>query len=339
MPRLSDILGQPQAVDLLRRAVASSKLAQAYLFVGPEGVGKLTTALALAGALNCESAAGEGCDSCTACHKITAGSHPDVFVLVPDGQFIKIDQVRALEQHLGFPPHEGRRRVIILDGADHLNDHAANALLKSVEEPRPTTLFVLVSATTHRGAPTLVSRCQRVRFVPLSAPTIYSILERRAGAGGEAGEPEGQTSPAARRSAAALAGGSARRALRLLEGEQLATIQRTVTILLRAADSPGVVDLFEAAAEAGKDRLEVAEALDVLRTWLRDLLLVREGVDDRHLINSEHLPQLRADAARLDHRAILRRLRAVDEAQVALRGNVQPALALENLALRMRVAP
>jgi DNA polymerase III gamma/tau subunit len=154
-----------------------------------------------------------------------------------------------------------------------------------------------------------------------------------------AGEPEGQTSPAARRSAAALAGGSARRALRLLEGEQLATIQRTVTILLRAADSPGVVDLFEAAAEAGKDRLEVAEALDVLRTWLRDLLLVREGVDDRHLINSEHLPQLRADAARLDHRAILRRLRAVDEAQVALRGNVQPALALENLALRMRVAP
>jgi DNA polymerase III subunit delta' len=325
MPRLADILGQDQALTVLRRAISARKLAQAYLFSGPAGVGKVTTAVALAAALSCEQTPGEGCDDCPSCSKIARGLHPDLLLVAPDGAQIKIDQVRALEQHLGYPPHEGRYRVIVLDGADQLNIHAANALLKSVEEPRPSTLFVLVSSATHRLAPTLVSRCQRIRFAPIDAAAVLSILER-----------EGVGDEAQQREAAALSGGSAQRALRLLEGEHLGLIQRMTAALLQAAGSSSVLPLFEAAADAGKDRLELVEVLDYLRVWLRDLLLVREGLEQGRVLNADHLQRLRDEAQLLDRHAILRRLRAVDEAQAALRGNVQPALALENLGLRMR---
>jgi DNA polymerase-3 subunit delta' len=325
MPRLADILGQDSALTVLRRAIAARKLAQAYLFSGPAGVGKVTTAVALAAALSCEQAPGEGCADCPSCSKVERGLHPDLFLIAPDGAQIKIDQVRALEQHLGYPPHEGRYRVVVLDGAEQLNVHAANALLKSVEEPRPATLFVLVSATTHRLAPTLVSRCQRIRFAPLDPSTVLSILER-----------DGAGDAAQQREAAALSGGSAQRAMRLLEGEHLALVQQTTAALLQAASSTSVLPLFEAVAEAGKDRPALVEVLDCLRVWLRDLLLVREGIEQGRLLNADHLQRLRDEAQHVDRQAILRRLRAIDEAQAALRSNVQPALTLENLGLRMR---
>lgn len=325
MPRLDDILGQPQATDVLRRAAHAGKVAHAYLFTGPEGVGKATCARHLAAALNCNSAPGQGCDSCVSCHKIAEGLHPDLLHIEPDGAYIKIGQVRAIEEQLDFRPHEGRHRLVIIDGADRLNLNAANALLKSVEEPRPRTLFVLVASDAHRVAPTLVSRCQRLRFVPLEPEVVRRVVEKTSDA------PE-----ADRRAAAALAEGSPKRALRLLEGEQMALIQQTVGGLLRAAGSDDAGSLLEAASEAGRDRQLLGEVLDVMRVWLRDLLLCREGLAEGRAVN--HLPRLQEQAARLSRATVLGQIRAVNEAQSALRGNVNPTLTLEHLVLRMRQA-
>lgn len=325
MPRLTDILGQDQATDVLRRAMESGKLAHAYLFVGPEGVGKASCATSLFAALNCESAPGEGCESCISCHKIANALHPDLLHLQPEGAFIKIGQVREVEEHLSFTPHEGRYRLVLIDGADRLNPNAANALLKSVEEPRPRTLFVLSASAGHLVTPTLVSRCQRIRFVPLSPEQVLEVVRRHS----EATEED-------RRAAAALAEGSPRRALKLLGGEQMATIQRTVRALLDGAGRHQVLPVFEAAAEAGRDRQLLQETLDVMRVWLRDLLLCREGLEQGRVVNSDQLAQLRQEAQRVSTPALLEQLRAVGEAQAALRGNVHPTLTLEHLVLRMR---
>ena len=325
MPSLSDILGQSRATDVLRRAVARGKLAHAYLFSGPDGVGKATCARCLAAALNCHERPGEGCDGCVSCHKIANDLHPDLIVLRPDGAYIKIGQVRELEQHLMFAPHEGRHRVVLVDGADRLNESAANALLKSVEEPRPRTLFVLATAALHRVTPTLVSRCQRIRFAPLEHEHLLTVIADRSDAPRED-----------QQAAAALAEGSPGRALRLLSADQMELIRKSADALLDAADSPDALASFDAAARAGKDRQLLAEVLDVLRVWLRDLLLCREGLAGSRTVNRDQLARLERQAKRLPRAAIISRLRLVNEAQAALRGNANATLALENLVLQMR---
>ncbi len=315
MPAFSDILGQPQAVDVLQRAAAGNRVAGAYLFAGPEGVGKATCAMVLAAALNCETAPGVGChdvERCSSCHKFQQDLHPDLVRLEPDGQFIKIAQVRAVEELLAFPPHEGRHRLVLIDGADRLNTNAANALLKSVEEPRPRTLFVLVSSAAHRVTPTLVSRCQRVRFVPLEPDAVSAILARQ-----DVEADEAQLQAVAR-----YCEGSAGRALRLLEGDQFATLEQLVQGLVQAAAGDRTVQIFDVAVEAGRDRQVIVDALDLLRVRLRDALLGQT-------------PGAGAEPE-MSTNAVLGQLQAVDETQAAVRGNVHPTLALENLVLSMR---
>ncbi len=134
---LGDILGHDRAIGALRRAHAAGRLHHAYLFSGPEGVGKRSTAAALAGLVNCEQPQGDlntldACGRCSACLKLAAGQHPDLLVIEPEGRFIKIDQVRAVSAATRFRPYEGARRFVLVDKADALHEAAANALLKTL---------------------------------------------------------------------------------------------------------------------------------------------------------------------------------------------------------------
>lgn len=319
----SQILGQARPLSALRRAIDGGKLAHAYLFSGPEGVGKATTALALAAALNCENARDQGCGDCEPCRKLAGGHHPDLMVLRPDGQFIKIDQVRELEQRLAFPPHEARYRLVLLDGAERLNASAANALLKAVEEPRPGTLFVLVTAAVHRVMPTLISRCQRLHFAPLQHDDVLAALATAAA----------EQTPEARAAAAAVAEGSPGRALAIIESDALAAARVIAESLVEAARGDRAADVFEAVAEAGRDKEQLRFVLDLLRVRLRNLLLASAGLEGR-LGAEEAL--LATEAQALGSGRILRQLRAVQEAEGALAGNVNPSLLLETLTFRLR---
>ncbi len=169
MPILGQIRGQPRVVELLRRAMAQDRVPHAYLFTGPAGAGKYQTALALAAAMNCERAPGEGCGTCAACERIAAGVHPDVQTLERQGpsQTIPIEVIRKqVIPALGLPPHEARARLYLVEEATSLLDPAANALLKTLEEPPARTHFVLCTASPLELLPTIRSRCQRVLFQP-----------------------------------------------------------------------------------------------------------------------------------------------------------------------------
>lgn len=176
---LHDVLGQERALRLLHNALEHARLAHAYLFTGPPGVGKHLTARQFAKAVSCRVQATEACDTCTACKKIDADNHPDVLHIAPDGASIRIEQIRTIQQRLSYKPYEQDRIVVILDGCELLTPPAINALLKTLEEPPGHTLLLLI--TSHKTALplTITSRCQLVPFRALTPAHLRTILERR----------------------------------------------------------------------------------------------------------------------------------------------------------------
>lgn len=300
---LAGLLGQEQVVRTLRGALGAGRLHHAYLFDGPEGVGKATCARALFLAQNCLAppALGAACGACEACHKVRVGMHPDLLLLDMTLQGLA-DEVERLIRRLARPPHEARARMVLLDPADNLAAPtaatAANRLLKTLEEPPPRTHFVLVSCAAQGLLPTLRSRTQRLRFVPLSDELIAAELAARGH--GEAG------------AAVRLAQGSLGRALRYMEErEALSTRQEAARALRAAAGSHSAQRMAESAAEAGRDREEAQETLGLLWLTLYDEL--RAALDGPAAAVGE----------------LLRQLRVVEEARLAIRRYTSAPLSLE----------
>jgi DNA polymerase III subunit delta' len=241
-----EIASQVPALTTLKRALATGQVAHAYLFEGPSGVGKLLAARALAEALLCDVQPGKGCGQCSACLRVQQDKHPDVRIFKPRDEGNRNLQVETIRTEIvpfaKFAPFEGRAACLIFPEADvsfpEMHPEAANALLKTLEEPRQALTFVLLSERPERLLATIRSRCQTLRFAPLPSDTLRAILTRQ-------GIPEAQQ-PAA----IALSQGRADRALELAqEGRALELVE----LALRVDD----------AAHAGKIAalLELAEQL------------------------------------------------------------------------------
>ena len=175
----SAIIGQTKAVNLLTRALIGNRLAHGYLFVGPEGVGKSTTAQALAVSLFCYKAqANSPCGRCSGCIKFASGNHPDFLTIKPEGARIKIQQIRQLKKDLSFPPFEAETRIVLIEDAQTMGREAGNSLLKILEEPPPNNLLLLVAADSEPLLDTIVSRCQVIPFQALPPEQALAIIQR-----------------------------------------------------------------------------------------------------------------------------------------------------------------
>ncbi|GBE12464.1 DNA polymerase III subunit tau [bacterium BMS3Bbin14] len=179
MSAFSGIQGQPKAVKLLSRALSTGRLAHAYLFTGPEGVGKATTARAVAAFLFCEAERKTApCGHCAGCLQFASDNHPDFLLIRPQGATIKIDQIRALKKALAFPPLEAERRVILVEDVHTMRRETGNSLLKMLEEPPPDNLLILIASASEPMLPTILSRCQVIPFFPLPVGLAADILLR-----------------------------------------------------------------------------------------------------------------------------------------------------------------
>src|SRR5262245_5124592 len=180
----SQILGHADRIESFRQIVARNRLAHAYLFVGPPGVGKRRFAQELAKALLCEAPRAsslDACDHCDACHLVDAGTHPDLFAVArpEDKNEMPIEVMKELCRNFSLKTARGHGKIGILDDADDLNEESANCFLKTLEEPPPNSLFILVGTSIDRQLATIKSRCHMVRFAPLSDEHVKTLLQRQ----------------------------------------------------------------------------------------------------------------------------------------------------------------
>ncbi len=173
-----EILGQGIPIAILKNSLKAERVAHAYLFLGEEGVGKRLAALNLAKALNCEKNSVDACDCCPSCRKIERFFHPDVKWFEPDGlsQTIKLEHILELQREIYLKPFEGRKKVFILLEAERMNREAANAFLKTLEEPPGESILILISASSDKLLPTIKSRCQPVRFSLIPPEMVERFL-------------------------------------------------------------------------------------------------------------------------------------------------------------------
>jgi DNA polymerase III subunit delta' len=315
---LLDVVGQPRAVRDLERKLAAGRLPHALLFVGPPGVGKATTAWAIANRL---LGAGDGAE------KLASRNHPDYLVLSPQGagNVINVEAVRELGAKLAFAPHEGAVRIVVLEDADRLTIEASNAFLKTLEEPPPRNHFILISSAPERLLITIRSRCQVVRFVPLATAAIATILARR---GVEA---------ARAKQAAALAGGSASRAAELVEGEALGKRSEALGKLRAAAKAGDYATISQTATELAGAKEDLPAVLELAAVWYRDAAALAAGAPHELLVHAEsERAALEAEAHGVSPAELARKAGCVLEAQLALTGYAHAGLTLENMLLGIR---
>lgn len=326
----SDVIGHERPKAILQTALRHDRVAHAYLFHGDDGIGKKLLALRFAQALNCEGEQeADACGTCRSCVQIEARTHPDFLVIEPDRELanpqIKIEQIRELEQQIVYQPLVSLKKVFLIDDADRMTLGAANALLKTLEEPPAHSVLLLVSSRPSALPATVRSRCQNLRLAPPARTQVEAALVRTR-----------EIPPADARLLAAASQSRLGAAL-TMDLTDTRTKQDELSTLASPKTLQSIATILTAAETLHKsDR--GPEVLDWLAQWIRDLLLVRVGADPDHLIHADRLSALKTAArgAKADRLAGL--LDEVDALQRSAGRNLNLQMALETVLLRLREA-
>ncbi len=374
----SEVIGQEPALRVLQRSLKEGRPGSAYLFVGPEGVGKKLVARLLAQAINCdlsvqtERTIGDACGRCSSCRKIANLSHPDMTWVKPGGlsRRIGINSIRDLCRQISLKAYQaGQRKIFVLTEAERMTTEAGNALLKTLEEPPADSLLVLLTSHPSSLPPTIISRCQIIRFSPLPIKGIQDYL------GSRFQLPSAQVQLLSR-----LSEGRLGKALYLKEKMAWEERKKVLDLISRFSPRNDLEKILKQAAElekilanfkrrleeklkrkavaekervltgielkeskearlaflAGESRRKIKETLDTVSGWYRDLLVLKEGGEEAWLINADREEELRERARTISSLHIRANLNLIEKTKQSLEHNVNLRLSLETMFMKMQ---
>lgn len=334
-----NLIGNDAARDLLKRLAEKDRVPHALLFTGPDGVGKKLFAFELARMMLCPERA---CGTCPICSRIGVfdipkpekgedfdavflSDHPDVGLVVPYKRNLRVGAIRELEREAHFRPFEADRRLFVIDDADKMNDPAANALLKTLEEPPSTTFLVLVTSRPDALLQTIRSRCQTVRFAPVETELIEKVLVKD-------GKDPKEAALAAR-----VSRGSVGKAMSFDAGWFTQTRDTLLEVLRSAFASGGISTMLQLSEQLNdaksKDRYE--EAIDILESLMRDIFAVKRGAEKVDVLHSDILDGLAKLADMATTASIVRAITDIEELQFNFLVNINRKVATDGLFVKM----
>ena len=325
---ISRLIGNQRNKDVLRRLIRRDDLGATMIFAGPSGIGKKRFAVNFAKAANClQRPAGDddACDSCPVCQRIDAGTFSDVFIVEPDGAYIKIAQTRGMIGEVLTRPIEGKQRFFILDEADKLRGEAATSLLKTLEEPPPTSTVILVTSRPDALLPTIRSRSLRLNFSRLADAEMDQFLRQK-----------GTVHDADVALLAHLSGGRPGVAEKFDLAAYRQDRQELISLVSLLVSPRGRHRLVKAAEYYGKrEREDFEKQLDLLRSLVRDMILLESQIETEEIVNSDTADQLSKLGSLAGINRLSRWAASIEDLQRNLRFNVNRTLATEATLLAM----
>ncbi len=329
------ILGQVQPKRIIQNALLNNSVSHAYLFYGQESIGKKLTAVEFAKALNCEvSGPKDNCGVCPSCRKIDQGMHPDFFLLEPEksspagrNAFIKVEEIRELQKKLAYMPYEANTKVAIIDGAETMNLQAANTLLKTLEEPPSATIIILISSNPYQLLPTIVSRCQGVKFHLLSTDAVRQILQQSVPSETDAFSEKELDLRTLR---------SMGRISRALEEDIEATnnCREEILHLLEQVSFKRMDVAFKWTRQWAKRSDKIQPVLDEMLNILRDLAVIKTQGKNTEIFNRDILDRLKPLAAQKSTGTLIAMFDSALQTKSALMTNANLQLSLDHMLIQ-----
>lgn len=320
--KFMEIKGQSQPIGQLLGAIEKKRISHAYLFSGPDGVGKFLTAKAFAKILNCQNPInGDSCGECEFCRQADSGNSPQLIVVEPEGNSIKINQVRELQGRLKYKKTEDKYQLVIIREAHTMTLQGANSLLKVIEEPPEKTVFILTTSQRHSLLPTILSRCQTIKFNELSVEALNEILAAKGTAAEQA------------RLACLLAKGSAERALELYQSGEMLALQEQVLELIDFIFEKDYLAIMELVENWEGESYSFKSIVDILAAWYRDFLVWKETRCENLLGNKEYVQYFKQYQCNVS--LLVSHLELVNKSQQMLLSNVNDKNNVETLLLNL----
>lgn len=319
----SQIIGHERQIESLKNTIEKGSISHSYLFEGEEGLGKKKVALVFAKTLLCKEGKSQPCNNCSSCIKFNSNNHPDFKIIIPEKGLIKKEEIDNLIRSASTIPFESRRKVFIIDDSHTMNVEGMNGLLKTLEEPPKFMNIILVTSLSNRLLPTILSRCQRIRFYPVENLKIMKILEE-----------SNSLDPDKSRFIADFTKGSVGKSIEISQSEDFFQkrdeITRMVNYLIQGDKTKALssLDFFN----SNKDSIE--EIFDIMIYWFRDLLIYKEIGETDLLMNKDKMELLSRQSS-IDFSKINDIIDKIEKTRINIKNNVNFALSIETMLLNI----
>jgi len=321
-----DIPGNGRVKKVLQKALLKNRVPNSLLFCGPEGIGKKDVALVVAKAMNCRKKKGDACESCISCKAINKGNFPDVLVLSPVGNFLTIGQMKDLKHIAYFKPMGGKKRIFIIENAERMNEEASNSLLKILEEPPLFSHIILITKNPFMIVSTIKSRCQTLSFLPISREDIENELVVE----------KGYERKKARIISLIVQGN--REQAMSLEWEHVQSKRKEAWGLFQSLLKKGKISSFLKNYAYKKRELieeDLEQILEIVSSFCRDLILVKEKGDVCFMINPDYEEEIRRVEKFINFDRCMDFLSKIEHALYGLEKNINTNLLVSSTFLNL----